>query len=78
MSETVLNTIADKADMIFAGYAYTIADEKIKVINLENPDSAAVLDREGNMLETSMSDVELALVESYYIKNIELLEETDA
>lgn len=37
-------TIADAANMIINGYAFTKDGENIKVLNLNNPDMAIVLD----------------------------------
>lgn len=46
--------VADEADMILNGYAFTKADGMIKVLNLNRPDCAAVLSTAGEVLETSM------------------------
>lgn len=40
-------TVADAANMIINGYAFTKDSENIKVLNLNNPDKAVVLDSEG-------------------------------
>lgn len=78
MPEKMLINIADRADIIIAGYALTKNEDGIHVLNLEQPTSAAVLSVDGNMIETTMTDTELALVQSYYLRNRELLEEEDA
>lgn len=78
MPEAKLQAIADEADFIVAGYAYSLRGGKVRVLNLEKPTSAAVLDLNGNMLETTMGDVELSLVSSYYLKNAEFLEDSNA
>lgn len=44
MPDNTLKEIADHADIIVAGYAYTVIDGHIRVLNLENENSAAVLD----------------------------------
>lgn len=46
--------IADAADMIVNGYAFTKDGENVKVLNLNNPEKAAYLSQNGDVLETSM------------------------
>ncbi|MBT1170433.1 hypothetical protein [Bifidobacterium sp. SO4] len=68
-------SIASSAGMIVNGYAFTDTDNgHIKVLNLNAPGSALVLDREGNVLETSMDDIEVGIVQEYYRNNKEFLE----
>lgn len=38
-----IKTIADKADIIINGYAFTRKDDGIHVLNLNSPDKAVVL-----------------------------------
>lgn len=78
MQDDKLKEIADAADLIVAGYAFTYHNNSIRVLNLEKTDFAAVLDAEGNMIETTMDDAELSLVQSYYFVNKELMEENNA
>ena len=70
--------VADKADMIINGYAFTRKDGVIKVLNLNNPGKAAVIDKTGSVLVTSMDDIEVQIVRTYWNKNRELLEDEDA
>lgn len=67
--------VADKADMIVNGYAFTKETGNIKVLNLNNPAKAVVLTKEGTVLETSMDDIEMEIVKGYLKKNIEFMEE---
>ncbi len=58
MPENELKKIADKADMIIAGYSFTKdGDAFIRILNLENPEEACVLRRDGEMVETTMDDI---------------------
>ena len=52
-----LQAIADNADVIVNGYAFTKSDDRISVLNLNKPDRAAVLRPSGEVLETSMDDI---------------------
>lgn len=75
MSEQQLKEIADNADMIIANYSFTISENgDVKVLFLSDPSQACVLNREGEMLMSSMDDGQLALVQAYYLKNRELIE----
>lgn len=72
---TDIKNIADKADMIINGYAFTKCEEGYQVLNLNKPSGAVVLSISGDVLETSMDDIEIEIVKDYYMKNRELLEE---
>ena len=60
--------------MTVNGYAFSQEDDdRIRVLNLNSPTTAAVLDSEGNVLETSMDDMELGIVRGYFSNNREFL-----
>lgn len=67
--------VADKADVIVNGYAFTKSGEIVKILNLNRTDRAAVLRKDGEVLETSMDDIELDIVLDYYKKNRKYMEE---
>ena len=67
--------IADNADMIINGYAFTKDDENIRVLNLNNDERSVYLDKKGKVLQTSMDDIEISIVKKYYEKNRILMEE---
>lgn len=67
--------VADNADMIINGYAFTKADEYVRVLNLNNPEKAVIMDKLGDVLETSMDDIEIQIVKTYWEKNKDLVEE---
>jgi len=56
-----IKTIADKADVIINGYAFTRKDDCIHVLNLNSPDKAVVFNMGGEVLETTMDDIELSI-----------------
>lgn len=78
MTEAALTSIADAADMIVNGYAFTGNAMGYRVLNLNQPDRAAVISSDGEVLETSMDDIELQIALDYYKANRQLLEEDDA
>ncbi len=70
-----LKKIADTADMIINGYAFTKYNGNIRILNLNNPAKAAVISRDGEVLETDMDDIELAIIKDYYRRNGKYMEE---
>ena len=73
MSE--IEKVAQSADFIVNGYSFICEDEKVRVLNLNDTARAAVLDKEGEVLETSMDDIELSIVRAYWEKNKQFAEE---
>ena len=67
--------VADAAEVIVNGYAFTKVGENVKVLNLNRPEKAVVLSELGEVLETSMDDVELDIVLDYYKVNRKYMEE---
>lgn len=70
-----IKDIADNADMIVSGYAFTKDDAIIRVLNLSSPDKAIVLDKNGEMLETTMDDIDIDIVMEIYSRNKKYLED---
>lgn len=66
--------VADEADLIIAGYAFSKCDMGYRVINLHHPEKAVVLSEAGEPLEMSMDDIELKIVIDIYNKDKEFLE----
>lgn len=66
---TDLKKTADSADMIINGYAFTKRDDIVRVLNLNSSGSATVINSDGEVIETSMDDVELDIVLGYYRRN---------
>ena len=73
MSE--IEKIAQGADFIVNGYSFFCQDSMVRVLNLNNPSCAAVLNKSGDVLETSMNDIELSIVQAYWEKNKEFVED---
>lgn len=60
--------------MTVNGHAFSQEDDgRIRVLNLNSPTMAFVFDGEGNVLETSMDDMELGIVRGYFLNNREFL-----
>lgn len=73
MTEELIKQVADGADVIVNGYAFTNADEVTRVLNLENPTHAVVIDANGEVVETSMDDIEQSIVLGYFQKSLKYM-----
>ena len=71
-----IKEIADKADMIVSGYAFTKEGNLVRVLNLSAPSRALVLNKAGEVLETNMDDIELEIVTDIYKRNKQYLEDS--
>ena len=51
------------------------ASKESEFLNLNNPDSAALLTNDNGVLETSMDDIEIQIVKDYLKNNRKFMEE---
>ena len=70
-----IKSIADKADIIINGYAFTRKDDRSHVLNLNSPDKAVVFSSDGEVLETTMDDIELSIASRYLQQNKKYMED---
>ena len=70
-----IETVANKADVIVNGYAFTREEDGIHVLNLNSPDKAVVFSKEGEVLETTMDDIELSIASRYLKQNLKYMED---
>jgi hypothetical protein len=70
-----IQEVADKADLIVNGYAFTKCNEGYRILNLNKINHAAVLSVTGEILETTMDDIELDIVKNYFENNKKYMEE---
>lgn len=66
--------IADQAEVIINGYAVIKNDIGMLVVNLNADNASAVFDRNDEMLETSMDNIDLAIAHDYLIKSKKYME----
>ncbi len=76
MNEEKLREIADNADMIIRGYAFTKKDQNISVLNLNRPSSAMYMSSEGKMLESTMDEIEQAIVLKIWERDSQFMEDS--
>ena len=67
--------MAQLADFIVNGYSFICENTQIRVLNLNDTSRAAVLDLNGEVLETSMDDIEISIVQAYWEKNKQFAED---
>lgn len=67
--------VADEADMIVNGYAYTLKDGVFHVLNLNCPNKTAIFDLNMEVLETNMNSVEIEVAKEYLVRNKRFIEE---
>ena len=75
MSESRIREIADNADMIIRGYAFTKEENVIRIFNLNDKESSMVILPDGTMVETNMDEIEQALVLDIWQKDSKYMEE---
>ena len=68
-----IKEIADKADMIVNGYAFTRENDQIKIVYLHNLVKAVVISEDGEVLATTMDDVQMGIVLAYWNRNKEYI-----
>lgn len=67
-----IKEIADKADLIVNGYAYTRDKDYIRIINLNSLNHTAVIYND-KIIETNMDEIETQIVLDYYIQDKEFI-----
>lgn len=70
-----LESVAEAADAIFRGYAFSCEGPHVRVLNLNAPTHAAFMRRNGKILETSMDDIEIQLMLSNWSRVSKYVEE---
>ena len=69
-----IKEIADKADMIVNGYAFTRENNQIRILNLNNLDKALVISEDGKVLETTMDDIDIRIALDYWDSDRKFME----
>lgn len=73
-----IKEIADRADMIVNGYAFTRENGQIRILNLNDTEKALVISEVGKVLETTMDDIEIRIVLDYWEDDREFMEDDNA
>ena len=76
MPEKEIMEVVDKAKIIVNGYAFTeIENGMISILNLNHPDCAMVVRRDGELIETNMDPIEQQIVRELCRKNLQFMED---
>ena len=81
MNQNDIKAIAENALMIIDGYAFSKPEgqgDNISIVNLHAPNHALVMTRNGEVLETTMDDIEISIVQTYWSENKQFAEEAYA
>ncbi len=79
MPDSEVQKIADEADFIVNGYAFTSRNDGfVSILNLEHPDCAIVINKSLEIIETNMDEIEQAIVLELAKKNLQFLEDSNA
>lgn len=73
MTDLELEQIADKANLIVDGYAFTIEQSDcgskfVRVLNLDNPNSSMTLTYAGEVIASTVCDIEEKIILDMYFK----------
>ena len=78
MPEEKIQKIAENADMIIRGYAFTRNGDFIQVFNMNDGKSAMVIDNDGIMIETNMDEIQQVIVKNIWDRDSKYMEAFDA
>lgn len=70
-----IRKVADEADVIVNGYAFTKCNLGFRVLNLNHPEKAIVFSTKEEVMETTMDDIEISIVSEYLKKNRKYMED---
>jgi hypothetical protein len=68
MPEVKMKEVADAADMVVNGYAYTFIGDNIRILNLRTG-KAALVTPSREISETNMDDMDIGVAMRYLIDN---------
>ena len=60
-----IKKVADDAEVIIDGYAFSRFEGGYRVLNLNAPTKATVFSKDGSVLETTMNDIELHIASKH-------------
>ena len=79
MPEDMKKEIADAADMIVNGFAFTKTGNNVQIVTLNKKQAhVMIIDRSGKVLESSMDPIEQTIALEIWDKDAEFMEEADA
>lgn len=75
MTENEVKEIADNANFVVSGYAFTKRDDGfISILNLNHPDCAMVVNGKNEIIDTNMDPIEQKIVTKLSGKNLQFID----
>lgn len=75
MTENEVKEIADNANFVVSGYAFTKRDDGfISILNLNHPDCAMVVNGNNEIIDTNMDPIEQKIVTKLSGKNLQFID----
>lgn len=75
MREEDITYIADNANFIVCGYAFSRQEDGfISILNLNHPDCMMIINDNGEIIETNMDPIEQQIVKDLCRKNLQFME----
>lgn len=75
MTENEVKEIADNANFVVSGYAFTKRDDGfISILNLNHPDCAMVVNGKNEIIDTNMDPIEQEIVTKLSAKNLQFID----
>lgn len=75
MNNTDLQKVIDRAAFIVDGYAFSKKDNSVEIVALNAPNHVLIMSLDGDIIESSMDDIEIAIVQGYWQRNQKYLKE---
>lgn len=69
MNNTDLQKVIDRAAFIVDGYAFSKKDNSVEIVALNAPNHVLIMSLDGDVIESSMDDIEIAIVQGYWQNN---------
>lgn len=75
MNNIDLQQIIDRSAFIVDGYAFSEKEDIIEIVALELPNHVLLMSPDGDIIESSMDDIEITIVQDYWHRNKKYLKE---
>lgn len=69
-----IKKVADEAEVIIDGYAFSKHENGYRVLNLNQPDKVTVFAADGAVLETTTNDIELHIAAKHLKSSLKYME----
>lgn len=75
LSEMEVRRIAEEAEIIVCGYAFTaLEDSLVRILDLKHPDCFMIVNSEAEIIETNMAPIEQRIVLELCRRNLKFMD----